>query len=74
MPLKLIKLVYLQVSFKIVGPDEIYKGENDCISIDSPMARALIKKEEGDGVLVSAPSGPVEFTSRLHDLVEPAQT
>ena len=39
-----------KMSFKIVGPDEIYKGAKDCISIDSPMARALIKKEEGDDV------------------------
>ena len=50
-----------KMSFKIVGPDEIYKGAKDCISIDSPMARALIKKEEGDDVLVSTPSGPVEW-------------
>ena len=50
-----------KMSFKIVGPDEIYKGAKDWISIDSPMARALIKKEEGDDVLVSTPSGPVEW-------------
>jgi len=31
--------------FRIVGYDEIY-GRNDYISIDSPMARALLKKEE----------------------------
>lgn len=30
--------------FRIVGPDEIY-GRNDYISIDSPMARALLKKK-----------------------------
>ena len=30
--------------FKIVGPDEIY-GRNDYISIDAPMARALLKKK-----------------------------
>lgn len=50
-----------KMSFKIVGPDEIYKGAKDCISIDSPMARALLKKEEGDDVLVSTPSGAVDW-------------
>lgn len=42
--------------FKIVGPDEIYKRDN-YISIDSPMARALLKKEVDDEALVSTPSG-----------------
>lgn len=42
--------------FRIVGYDEIY-GRNDYISIDSPMARALLKKEEGDEVVVQTPSG-----------------
>ena len=42
--------------FKIVGPDEIYKRDN-YISIDSPMARALLKKEVDDEALVTTPSG-----------------
>ncbi|TRW49025.1 transcription elongation factor GreB [Aliidiomarina halalkaliphila] len=42
--------------FRIVGPDEIY-GRNDYISIDSPMARALLKKEVGDEFEVTTPSG-----------------
>ena len=42
--------------FRIVGYDEIY-GRNDYISIDSPMARALLKKEEGDVVIVNTPEG-----------------
>ncbi|NNA84683.1 transcription elongation factor GreB [Pseudomonas fragi] len=42
--------------FRIVGYDEIY-GRNDYISIDSPMARALLKKEQGDEVVVQTPSG-----------------
>lgn len=50
-----------KISFKIVGPDEIYKGAKDYISIDSPMARALLKKVEDDVVLVSTPSGLVEW-------------
>lgn len=44
--------------FKIVGPDEIYKrGLLDSISIDSPMARALLKSEEDDEVQVKTPNG-----------------
>ena len=42
--------------FRIVGYDEIY-GRNDYISIDSPMARALLKKQEGDEVVVQTPTG-----------------
>jgi len=42
--------------FRIVGPDEIY-GRNDYISIDSPMARALLKKEVDDEVTVQTPTG-----------------
>jgi len=42
--------------FRVVGYDEIY-GRNDYISIDSPMARALLKKEEGDGAVVQTPNG-----------------
>lgn len=44
--------------FRIVGYDEIY-GRNDYISIDAPMARALLKKEEGDEVMVPTPTGEV---------------
>ena len=42
--------------FRIVGYDEIH-GRNDYISIDSPMARALLKKAEGDEVVVQTPTG-----------------
>ncbi|MCL4134992.1 UNVERIFIED_CONTAM: hypothetical protein GTU68_065569 [Idotea baltica] len=44
------------LSFKIVGPDEIY-GENQYISIDSPMARACLQKQIDDEVVVKTPSG-----------------
>ncbi|MAD76498.1 MAG: transcription elongation factor GreB [Rheinheimera sp.] len=46
--------------FRIVGPDEIY-GRNDYVSIDSPMARALLKKQEDDEFTVQTPSGPKEW-------------
>ncbi len=42
--------------FRIVGYDEIF-GRKDYISIDSPMARALLKKEVGDEALVQTPVG-----------------
>lgn len=42
--------------FRIVGYDEIF-GRKDYISIDSPMARALLKKEEGDVATVQTPGG-----------------
>lgn len=42
--------------FRIVGPDEIY-GRNNYISIDSPMARALIKQEVDAEVYVTTPTG-----------------
>ena len=43
-------------TFRIVGPEEIY-GKTDNISIDSPMARALLGKEVDDEVTVKTPSG-----------------
>lgn len=45
-----------QMRFRIVGPDEIY-GRKDYISIDAPMARALLKKERDEEVTVKTPSG-----------------
>jgi transcription elongation factor GreB len=42
--------------FRIVGYDEIF-GRKDYISIDSPMARALLKKEVGDSAVVQTPVG-----------------
>lgn len=45
-----------EVTYKIVGEDEadIKKG---MISITSPIARALIGKEEGEAIIVRAPGG-----------------
>lgn len=45
-----------QKKFRIVGPDEIY-GRNDYISIDSPMARALLSKQVDDDAVVPTPQG-----------------
>jgi len=49
-----------RVRYQIVGEDEadIKAGK---VSITSPIARALIGKEEGDIAEVQAPSGPREY-------------
>jgi transcription elongation factor GreA len=49
-----------EVTYRIVGEDEadIKSGR---ISVTSPIARALIGKEEGDVVVVKTPGGDVEY-------------
>ena len=47
--------------FRIVGPEEIYGDVKDYISIDSPMARALLKKEVDDVFVVKTPEGEKEW-------------
>ena len=46
--------------FRIVGYDEIF-GRKDYISIDAPMARALLKKEVGDVATVNTPLGEAQW-------------
>ncbi|BAU76609.1 transcription elongation factor GreA [Metapseudomonas furukawaii] len=48
------------VTYQIVGEDEadIKQGK---LSVSSPIARALVGKEEGDVVTVRTPSGIVEY-------------
>jgi len=48
------------LKFRIVGPDEIY-GRTDYISIDAPMARALLKKQVDDSFVVQTPTGAKEW-------------
>jgi transcription elongation factor GreB len=47
--------------YRIVGPDEFDPAKN-LISMDAPMARALMKKGEGDEVTVKRPKGTMVFT------------
>ena len=49
-----------EVTYRLVGPDEwdVKKGE---ISIDSPMARALLGKQVDDEVMVKTPDGERYF-------------
>jgi transcription elongation factor GreB len=46
--------------YRIVGPDES-DAEKGCISIDSPMARALMRKADGDEIVVTRPNGTATF-------------
>jgi transcription elongation factor GreB len=46
--------------YRIVGADETDAATGG-ISVDSPLARALMKKCEGDAVRVRLPGGEVEF-------------
>ena len=54
--------------FRIVGYDEIFNTK-DYISIDSPMARALLKKEVGDEAIVKTEAG--EFTWYINTITYP---
>ncbi len=49
------------VEYRIVGPDES-DATAGYISIDSPMARALLRKAEDDEVVVVRPAGRARFT------------
>jgi transcription elongation factor GreA len=49
-----------EVTYQIVGEEEA-DIEEGLISITSPIARALIGKEEGDSADVNAPSGIIEY-------------
>ena len=49
-----------EVTYQIVGEDEADIKEGR-ISVGSPIARALIGKEEGDAVVVKAPGGDIEY-------------
>ncbi|QBZ82901.1 Transcription elongation factor GreA [Hydrogenovibrio crunogenus] len=49
-----------EVTYKIVGEEEADIKHNK-ISVSSPIARALIAKEEGEEITVKAPSGNIEY-------------
>ena len=57
-----------EVRYQIVGEDEadIKSGK---ISVTSPIARALVGKEEGEVVVVNAPGGDIEYEiAEVHHL------
>ncbi|WP_337840879.1 transcription elongation factor GreA [Rheinheimera sp.] len=49
-----------EVTYRIVGDDEA-DIKNNLISVNSPIARGLIGKEQDDVVRVKTPAGEVEF-------------
>ena len=49
------------VRYRIVGPDE-FDVDKAYISMDSPVARALMKKTQDDEVLVHSPRGDIIYT------------
>ncbi len=56
------------VRYQIVGVDEAEVKSNK-ISVTSPIARALIGKEEGDTAVVNAPGGDIEYEiDQVHHL------
>jgi transcription elongation factor GreB len=48
------------LSYRIVGPDEFDHAEH-YLSIDSPLARSLLKRELGDEVVVEVPNGRMTY-------------
>ncbi|MCW8091444.1 transcription elongation factor GreA [Alteromonas sp. ASW11-130] len=49
-----------EITYRIVGDDEA-DIKNNLISVNSPIARGLIGKEQDDVVNIATPSGTVEF-------------
>ena len=49
-----------RVTYRIVGPDE-FDHASHYISVDSPLARSLLKRELGDEVEVDVPSGKLTY-------------
>jgi transcription elongation factor GreB len=50
-----------EVTYRIVGPDES-SADGRSISMESPVAKALLGKRLGDEVTVRVPKGEVEYT------------
>ena len=49
-----------ELEYRIVGADELETGKH-CISIDSPMAHALLKRAIEDEVRVLTPTGELRY-------------
>ena len=49
------------LQYRIVGPDE-FDIKRACISVDSPLARALLKKTIDEEVIVTTPKGAVTYS------------
>ncbi|MDY7025728.1 MAG: transcription elongation factor GreA [Pseudomonadota bacterium] len=49
-----------EITYKIVGEDEA-DVKNGLISVSTPIAKALIGKEEGEEVIIQTPGGEVDY-------------
>ncbi len=49
-----------EITYRIVGPDELDPPQG-YISVDSPMAKALLKKHTNDGINVVTPQGEINY-------------
>ena len=49
-----------EICYRIVGPDE-FNPQTNCISMDSPVARALMKKTIDDEITVKTPKGELNY-------------
>ncbi len=47
--------------YRIIGSDEVDLAKS-CISVDSPLAKAMLGKSVGDSVIVRRPKGEIEVT------------
>lgn len=50
-----------EATWRLVGPDEL-DVESGLVSIDSPLARALLGRRDGDEVVVKRPRGDARYT------------
>ena len=50
-----------RVQYRIVGPDEI-DASSGYISMDSPVAKALMKRSQGDDIQVATPGGKINYS------------
>ena len=58
------------LSFRIVGPDEIY-GKNKYVSVNAPVARVCIGKRVGDDVIVNTLKGHKDWEIQFIDYKDP---
>ena len=49
-----------EITYRIVGPDE-FDNEKEYISMDSPVAKAMLRKNLDDTVTVKAPNGETRY-------------
>jgi len=49
------------IQYRIVGPDE-FDAEKGFISMDSPVAKVLMKKREGDDASIETPGGVLNYS------------